>query len=160
MCRSLAEEVDPLTTGTFRLPEDALPPLAYVAPEAPSAAPAAGWDMSGYRLQTLSPTPSEADAAEAAERERELGPNEPIVSVPNDLVAAAGSAAILFKRFPDGKGTLRLSHRQSLWHIRTPSCCCRRAATCGAPSPMGHGRTRRPSTSWTFLRRLQVTRGL
>lgn len=41
----------------------------------------AGWDMSGYRLQTLSPTPSEIDAAEAAEREaRELGPSEPIVS--------------------------------------------------------------------------------
>jgi hypothetical protein len=39
-----------------------------------------GWDMSGYRLQTLSPTPSEIDAAEAAEREaRELGPSEPIV---------------------------------------------------------------------------------
>ena len=42
-----------------------------------------GWDMSGYRLQTLSPTPSEIDAAEAAEREaRELGPDEPIVSIP------------------------------------------------------------------------------
>jgi hypothetical protein len=40
-----------------------------------------GWDMSGYRLQTLSPTQSEIDAAEAAEREaRELGPDEPIVS--------------------------------------------------------------------------------
>ena len=38
--------------------------------------------MSGYRLQTLSPTPSEIDAAEAAEREaRELGPDEPIVSI-------------------------------------------------------------------------------
>lgn len=72
--------MDPLTQGTFRLPEDALPPLAYVAPEAPSAAPAAGWDMSGYRLQTLSPTASEVEAAEAAEREaRELGPTEPIV---------------------------------------------------------------------------------
>jgi hypothetical protein len=43
----------------------------------------AGWDMSGYRLQTLSPTPSEIDAAEAAEREaRELGPSEPIVRTP------------------------------------------------------------------------------
>jgi len=67
-----------LTQGTFALPDDALPPLAYVAPEAPSAAPAAGWDMSGYRLQTLSPTASEAEAAAAAEAD-ELGPDEPIV---------------------------------------------------------------------------------
>ena len=70
--------MDPLTTNTFRLPEEALPPLAYVEPEKPSAAPAAGWDMSGYTLQPLSPTASEKAAAEEALGE--LGPNEPIVS--------------------------------------------------------------------------------
>lgn len=76
--RSLAQEVDPLTAVSWALPPDALPPLPYVALEAPSAAPAVGWDMAGYRLQPLSPTASEVAAEEA--KMGELGPQEPVVS--------------------------------------------------------------------------------
>ncbi len=78
--RSLAEEVDPLTVVSFALPADALPPLRYVEAEKPSAAPAVGWDMAGYRLVPLSPTASQVAAEEAKMGEMgELGPKEPIV---------------------------------------------------------------------------------
>lgn len=74
--RLLAQEVDPLTTVSWALPPDALPPLPYVALETQSAAPAVGWDMAGYRLQPLSPTASEVAEEEA--KMGELGPQEPI----------------------------------------------------------------------------------
>lgn len=62
---------------SFALPADALPPLAYVEPEKLSRAPAAGWDMAGYKLVPLSPTASEVAAEQA--KMGELGPKEPIV---------------------------------------------------------------------------------
>ena len=81
--RSLAEEVDPLTVASFALPPDALPPLRYVEAEKPSAAPAVGWDMAGYRLVPLSPTASQVAAEEAKMGEMgELGPQEPKVRAP------------------------------------------------------------------------------
>ena len=62
MYRTLAEEVDPLSEAAFAMPEDALPPLLYVPPEAPSAISQRAWGgFDGYRLIGLDP---EAAAAE------------------------------------------------------------------------------------------------
>ena len=55
--------MDPLTQGTFRLPEDALPPLAYVAPEAPSAGPAAGGCPTAEESEEVTPCRQSSCAA-------------------------------------------------------------------------------------------------
>lgn len=145
-----------MTQGTFALPDDALPPLAYVAPEAPSAAPAAGWDMSGYRLQTLSPTASEAEAAAAAEAD-ELGPDEPIVrpssscDSPHSLYRALAvpDRSVL----PGQLWVCQVCQRMSTEVGWADTCffCCR-VGTCGLRSRMGRAPTRRPSTRSTFPR--------
>ena len=69
MCRTLTEEVDPLTQAAFEMPADALPPLQYVPPEQVLAASRRSWGgFEGYRLMPLDPVAAAAEEAALAEQ--------------------------------------------------------------------------------------------
>lgn len=130
--RSLAQHVDPLTSVSWALPPDALPPLPYVAREAASAAPVVGWDMAGYRLQPLSPTASEVAEEEA--KMGELGPQEPIngelwSKYPNgERPDAPGIEDMDFPATPSGPKGLWL---EELWRCHVVGQTIKQAGTLG-----------------------------
>lgn len=69
MCRTLTEEVDPLTQAAFEMPADALPPLQYVPPEQVLAASQRSWGgFEGYRLMPLDPVAAAAEEAALVEQ--------------------------------------------------------------------------------------------